>query len=161
MNASKQSEKEEENAKTHGNKNSLSMMGMALDWNKEYPAVKNLKDTIVRLIQSKYLNKAFISKIQILKEQARITFKSVQGKWVRQVSEYRVYWLLAYSLERMVQRSNDKKVSRDFLKQCVNEICSFQGKIGGMGIKTFYHPFELWAFAARWAELELRTKEII
>nr|WP_298674109.1 type III-A CRISPR-associated protein Cas10/Csm1 [uncultured Prevotella sp.] len=161
MNASKQSEKEEENAKTHENKNSLSMMGMALDWNKEYPAVKNLKDTIVRLIQSKYLNKAFISKIQILNKQARITFKSVQGKWVRQVSEYRVYWLLAYSMERMVQRSNDKKVSRDFLKQCVNEICSFQGKIGGMKIETSYHPFELWAFAARWAELELRTKEII
>lgn len=162
MNTSRQSEKEEENAKNHGEgKNSLSMMGMALNWNKEYPAIKNLKDTIVRLIQSGDINKAFLFKIQVLKEQAKITTKSIQGEGVRRVTEYRVYWLLAYTMKRMIQRSGDKEVSKKFIDQCVHEICSFQGKIGGMDIKTSYHPFELCAFAARWAELELRTNEII
>lgn len=51
MNASKESEKEEENAKSHGTeKNAVSFMGMALNWNTEYPAVKKLKDTIVKMI---------------------------------------------------------------------------------------------------------------
>jgi CRISPR-associated protein Csm1 len=29
--------------------------------------------------------------------------------------------------------------------------------LNGQFIVTDYHPLELWAFAARWAELEMRT----
>ncbi len=161
MNASKESEKEEENAKSHGTeKNAVSFMGMALNWNTEYPAVKKLKDTIVKMIGEENINKSFITKIQQLKEQACILTKMNGTTPVHQVTNMRAYWLLAYTMKRMLLRGADNE-AKDFVNQCINEICAFRGKIGGNPVTTTYHPFELWAFAARWAELELRTNQSI
>lgn len=79
---------------------------------------------------------------------------------VHQVTNMRAYWLLAYTMKRMLLRGADNE-AKDFVNQCINEICAFRGKIGGNPVTTTYHPFELWAFAARWAELELRTNQSI
>ncbi len=162
MSASQESEKEEENAKTHGSdKNSLSFLGVALNWDKEYPAVKHLKDSIASMTNHEdMLDKAFISKLQQLNEQAHIKQKMRNGVICHQVTNYRIYWLLAYTLKRMAERKNDREATA-LLTQCVNEVCSFNGKIGGEPITTNYHPLELWAFAARWAELELRTNNLL
>lgn len=162
MHASRSSEDEEKNAKHHGSsKNSLSMMGIALNWDKEFPAVKELKVKIADLTERSVIPKAFISKIQLLASQARIKEVQKDGRIIHNVTNFKVYWLLAYDLKRMRERGNENPEANSFIDLCINESCSPRGTIGGNNIDTFYHPLELWSFAARWAELELRTNGVI
>jgi hypothetical protein len=39
-------------------------------------------------------------------------------------------------------------------------VCGNKKQLNGIALKTDYHALELWAFAARWAELELRNTSI-
>ncbi|MCI2109283.1 MAG: type III-A CRISPR-associated protein Cas10/Csm1 [Bacteroidales bacterium] len=162
MNASHLSEDEERNAKNHGsNKNALSMMGIALNWDKEFPAIKDLKNKIVDFTKRDLISKSFISKIQFLAELAEIKEITKDGQITHCITNFKVYWLLAYDLKRMSTRSDNNSETKDFIDSCIRENCSPCGTIGGKIVDTLYHPLELWAFAARWAELELRTNSII
>jgi len=164
MKAAAESEDEERKAKSHetiGNetndnqtKNSISMMDMPLNWTKEFPMVESLKKTILELINNDDLNKAFLSKISLLKEMAKIKVINVNGKEKHVITNMKTYWMLTYDIKRLKMR-NDK--CNTLLDNCVKEVCTNPGTLDGDSIKTEYHPLELWAFACRWAELEYRT----
>lgn len=148
------SAEEEENAKGHvcngQSKNSISFLGMALNYDEEYPQVKSLKDEIVSLYESDELPKSFISKVLQHRENAKIT--------AHQISNVKTYWMMTYDLSRMEQRLRGNK-ARVLIEHCKTEVCGNKSQLNGMPIISGYHPLELWALACRWAELEIRTNE--
>ena len=67
--------------------------------------------------------------------------------------------MLTYDMSRFKSRNNDFDVNA-LIDNCIKEICSNNRNVlNSEKINTEYHPIELWAFAARWAELEYRTKK--
>ena len=152
MKAADLSAQEESRAKNHqvGNnsKNSLSILGMALNWDEEFEAVESLKDDIVNMSVDDELKKSFISKILSHTMNANIE--------KHKITSYKTYWMLTYDIGRMKERT--KKVeTRQFLDLCINDICKNAKSLKGQHLNTEYHALELWALACRWAELELRT----
>lgn len=148
-----ESEEEEEKAKNHlcdgQQKNSISFLSTPLNWQKEFPAVEKLKDDIVSLLNLGELPKSFLSKIMEHSLNA--------GYRCHKVTNFRIYWHLAYDIKRMKERCKSL-LTQELLDKCINEICHSNGKLCGRGITTDYNILELWAFACRWAELEYRTK---
>lgn len=153
MKAAEQSDVEEKLAKNHicgeHSKNSLSFMNMPLNWLNEFPAVENLKDKIVELIEKHKLTKSFISKVLSHKENALVTNHVI--------TKIKTFWMLTYDLSRMKVREKDNDVNI-MIDNCITEVCGNKKLLNGKPIITNYHVLELWAFAARWAELEIRTK---
>ena len=152
MKAAEQSAHEEENAKAHvanqREKNAISFLGMALNWDEEYPIVEFLKNEIVRLSKTDVLPKSFISKVL-----AHLLNANIQG---HRIKNYKTYWMLTYDMNRFKERSKNKDVT-NLIDNCIKEVCKTMHSLNGTTINTDYHPLELWAFACRWAELELRT----
>lgn len=155
MKAAQESEVEEKNAKGHvsdkDEKNSISFMDTPLNWRNEYPQVENLKDCIVELTNKELLPKSFIGKILQHAANAKLENHKIQN--------LKTYWMIPYDLGRMIARHTDNDV-KALIDNCKREICGNQKKINGNDIKTNYHALELWAFAARWAELEIRTNKL-
>lgn len=148
--------KEEENAKNHqckeADKNSISFMGMPLNWDKEFPIVEQLKDKIFKLVaEEKHLPKSFISKILSHLENARVKN--------HKITALKTFWMIAYDLGRMCERVKNAE-TKDLINRCKTEICENGDFLNGKPINSEYHPLELWAFACRWAELETRSNEI-
>lgn len=141
---------EEENAKRHccggWEKNAISFMGMALNFDEEYPKVKALKDKIVTLCNGGLLPTSFLSKTILHWRQADFLGHHITNP--------KVYWMMAYDFCRMSERLD--RAAASLVGHCKAEVCQPNGSIGGEQITTTYHPLELWAFACRWAELELR-----
>ena len=148
MKGAEESAEEESAAKNHRckevSKNSISFMEMPMNWNFEYEAIKKLKDEILNLLKKDELPKSFVSKV--LMHHANACFVK------HQITNVRTYWKLTYDLSRMGDRHKIK-----LLDNCMNEVCKGScGTLNSKAISTDYHPLELWAFAARWAELEYR-----
>lgn len=153
MKGAEESANEEKLAKGHTSngmsKNSLSFMGTPLNWDKEYPAVKKLKDRIVELLDNGQLPKSFISKLMIHYANA--------GMRKHSITVYKTYWMLTYDLKRLKGRSLTD--TGRLIENCVSEVCgNSHTTLNGESISTDYHSLELWTFAARWAELEKRSK---
>ena len=153
MKGAQESDGEEKRAKGHQNsgkmKNSISFMGMPLNWENEFPQVQSLKDEIVAANESGQLPKSFISKI--LSHLANAEMENHKIKAVK------TYWMITYDLSRMCSRISDSFVKR-MIDSCKTEVCSNKGSLNGQPIETDYHLLELWAMACRWAELEIRQK---
>lgn len=154
MKASQYSEVEEKNAKNHYvgklQKNSISFMGTALNWDKEFSTVEKLKDQIKRLVNEAKLPSSFIGKILQHRENAKVEN--------HKITNLKTYWMIPYDLGRMITRNTDTEV-KTLIDNCKNEIYGKQNKLNGEALSTEYHPIELWAFACRWAELEIRTNK--
>lgn len=153
MKGAEESADEESAAKNHEccgkNKNAISFMNMPMNWEMEYPMVKELKTTLYELLKSNELPKSFLSKIMIHHANA--------GMVNHQITEMKTFWMLTYDLSRMKSRCS--KVGKAFMviDNCIKEVCNKSCmKLNGVEIHTDYHPLELWTFAARWAELEYR-----
>lgn len=145
---------EEHRAKNHtcqgSSKNSISFLGMALNWMWEYDVVEKLKNDILRELTNNRLPKSFISKLGTHYATAKIENHKITNP--------KTYWMLTYDLSRMKKRQANE--ASTLLENCINEICGKEvGKLNAEQITTEYHPLELWTLAARWAELEYRTKE--
>lgn len=148
MKGAEESAEEEGAAKDHTcggvNKNSISFMEMPMNWVLEYPAIKELKNEILNILKNNILPKSFVSKMLMHHANACIVN--------HQITNVRTYWKLTYDLSRMGDRYKIK-----LLNNCMNEVCKGSCKtLNSKAITTDYHPLELWAFAARWAELEYR-----
>lgn len=155
MKGADESAVEEANAKNHQccgkTKNSISFMGQAFNWDLEYPVVKSLKDRLICLSEKEALPKSLISKL--------VMYASNAGIVDHQITKLNVFWMLTYDLSRMIERQTPKE-AKELIERCKTEICSNRRDcLNGETIKTAYHPLELWAFAARWAELEMRTSK--
>ena len=153
MKGADESDEEEKNAKKHccvgADKNSLSFMNFALNWDCEYGKVGLLKDKMLKLLESKVLPKSFISKLMIHYANAKMENHKIMAA--------KTFWMLTYDLSRMKNRSNQE--ANALIDNCIKEVCDkSKGTLNGEPIKTDYHPLELWTFAARWAELEYRSK---
>lgn len=155
MKAAEKSDEEEKLAKAHKagklSKNSISFMEMPLNWELEFPAVELLKNKIVELIDEKeILNKSFISKILLHHANAKIKEHIIKN--------IRTFWLLTYDLSRLKAREKQSEINT-LVENCIAEVCGNKKLLNGVPLTTNYHALELWAFAARWAELEIRNKQ--
>lgn len=153
MKGADESDAEERNAKGHTvndrHKNSISFMDFPMNWNLEYPAVKKLKDLLLEYLNDDKLPKSFISKISAHYLNAKVKN--------HKITEPKTYWMLTYDLSRFKGRNRQTEVNL-LIDNCINEICGNKYHLLNAGnINTEYHPIELWAFAARWAELEYRA----
>ena len=153
--AAEESARAENSAKSfnNGSKNALSFLGYPMGWRNEYAIIKTLKNRILTLLTSGRLPKSFITKINShFSGTIDSTIKA--GKFT--ISP-RLYWLMAYDFGRFEQRyKKDKEVS-EIIVECKNDI--YSNTISKEKNKAFYHAFELWVIASRWAELEYRTKK--
>lgn len=155
MKGADESEGEEKAAKNHKckkeKKNSIAFMGMPLNWDLEFPSIELLKSTIVEMLETDRLPKSFISKLMVHYSNAEIINHNI-GK-------AKIFWMLTYDLSRMKSRNNDT-LANEMIDNCIKEVCDKnKGTLNGQIIVSDYHPLELWMFAARWAELEYRTKK--
>ena len=155
MKGADESETEEKHAKDHicrdQSKNALSFMDMPLNWDNEFFVVEKLKDDLCGWLKMEQLPKSFISKLMMHYENADMKD--------HRIGKAKTYWMLTYDLSRMKSRNNDSEVN-EMIDNCIKEVCDKnRGSLNGQPIQTYYHPLELWAFAARWAELEYRTNK--
>jgi CRISPR-associated protein Csm1 len=128
-------------------KNAIAFLEYPLDWKNEYKVVKNLKEELCSLYMEKEtIPRSLLGKISSHHNMAQI----VDGL----ITNPRAYWILAYDLGRMRQRTKGEKIS-EWINTCIKDI--HQNTIKGGEIPTDYHTLELYNLAARWAELELRT----
>jgi CRISPR-associated protein Csm1 len=140
---------EEHNAKEHSNKNSISFMDFPLNWDLEFPVVEKLKNEFVRLIDEEKEPSSLLSKIMAHAANAEIK--------AHKISKIKTYWMLTYDLSRMKDRTKNQ-ATKTLLDNCIKEVCGNKSALNSEAIASDYHALELWAFAARWAELELRSK---
>lgn len=152
MKGAEESAGQESLAKNHTchkhDKNAISFFSMPLNWELEYPVVKELKDVMVGLLLNKKMPKSFLSKVMTHCEIAKIKN--------HKITEIKTYWMLTYDLSRFKSRNDNDEISK-LVQNCINEVCgNSKSKLNGKAITTDYHPLELWSMAARWAELEYR-----
>lgn len=152
MKGAEESDKEEKNAKNHScvgsEKNALSFMGTPLNWDKEYGVVKQLMEEIKVFTEQNWIPKSFISKVLSHTMNAKMENHTIK--------EVKTFWMLTYDLSRMKDTMKES-VCKELINNCILEVCGNKKTLNGIPIVTNYHPLELWAFAARWAELEIRT----
>lgn len=152
MKGAEYSGNEEMKAKTHNNgtqqKNSLSLLGVPLNWDTEFPQVKKLKDDIVYMIREAKMPKSFISKLR----------QSLANAYMQnhRITNFKTYWMLTYTLSRMKKETKDADF-KQMINLCIKEVCDNHGTLNSQTITSAYHALELWAIAGRWAELETRT----
>lgn len=158
MKGAEESDKEEKRAKNHScsgqDKNALSFMNTPLNWDYELPAIHRLVETLWRLIDSdsKSLPKSFLGKL--LNHHQNADFED------HTIKNVKTYWMLTYDLSRMVERIKDSE-AKAIINNCINEVCDKnKATLNGQPIQSNYHPLELWAFAARWAELKYRSEKV-
>lgn len=158
MAAAEESASEESKAKEHvcGNrpKDAISFMGTPLNWEKEYPVVKKLKTTLLNYLQKKAIPSSFIQKILQFSANAQIENHTI--------GNMKTFWMVAYDTKRTKNRipnNNNSNEIKGVIENFKKEVCEGQcGTLNNAHIESDYHPLELWALAARWAELENRTK---
>lgn len=153
MKGAEESEVEEKLAKNHvcksNTKNSLSFMSIPLNWDNEFHIVESLKEKLYYWLEKDQLQKSFLSEIMMHYENAEMKN--------HRIGKMKTYWMLTYDLCRMKSSSNTE--INEMIDKCINEVCDKnRSTLNGEKIITDYHPLELWAFAARWAELKYRSK---
>jgi CRISPR-associated protein Csm1 len=141
-------------------KNSINIFGKSLHWQNEYPTVKRLKDKFFELgddvkatsmkIQGFHAEKeSILEDLERIKKQEPSIRKDHTASW---------RWQLAYDIARTKERYKNKKELKEFLDEIKIDI--FTKKDNQIKErKTEYEFFDLLALAARWAELEKRTKK--
>ena len=160
MKAAEESAVEESAAKAHTckkqTKNAISFMDVPLNWEKEYPVVKQLKSEITELINAKLLPTSFLSKLLMHYANAKIKFTMQNGNKRKTITNYKTYWILTYDLSRFKERTKEVRIKK-LIDNAITEICTNKKSLNGVSIESDYHNIELWAFACRWAELEVRS----
>jgi CRISPR-associated protein Csm1 len=129
-------------------KNAIAIFGYPLNWEVEFPLVRDLKDEILfHLADDNEIQQSFISKI-----------KGHHGQYLQQKADNEAEswrWNLAWNFARMIEREGrGGERAKEFLKRMAADIASNShlGKPTGSA-----HPFlTLVNVAARWAELENR-----
>jgi CRISPR-associated protein Csm1 len=146
--AATQSDEEEKRAKNHSfenrEKNAISFLGLPFTWGKEFEIVESLKCQLVSLIgKENGISKGFLGKISTLHAmKTEQESKGLNPSW---------RWLSAYDIGRAVLsvKSSEGKAFLESVK-----IALFTNKkIEG----SQYQYLDILNFAARWAELEMRS----
>jgi CRISPR-associated protein Csm1 len=143
-----QSDDEEKLAKGHtysaNEKNALSFLGMPMAWEGELDRIETLKNDLVRyLTKESGIPKSFLGKISTLHAM------KVEQEKSRQNPSWR--WISAYDIGRAIERSKSTEVKK-FLDEVKLSLFTNK-KLEG----SRYEYLDLLHFAARWAELEMRS----
>ena len=123
------------------------MFGKALNWDYEYPKIKQLKDDLIRCHNDNGLNRGSFQKFQSLADKAAYEKKHQLNESWR--------WFLAYDFSRAITRKASPEV-----KELLNrlKVQAFQDKFHS-GASTQKQSFiELLGLASRWAQLLTRKK---
>jgi CRISPR-associated protein Csm1 len=143
-----QSAEEEKRAKNHSYKNkdkdSISFLSLPFSWDEELEVVETLKNQLINMINTEHgISKGFLSKISTLNSMKELQEKNGLNPTWR--------WLSAYDIGRTIQivKSREAKALLEVIK-----INLFTNKeITG----SKYDYLQVLNFAARWAQLEMRS----
>lgn len=127
-------------------KDAFSLMGLALNWDIEYPAVKKLKEELKKLIQNNNLPKSVLGNIY--------KFYEIRIQQIKKGKNPSWLWLLTYNIARMIPRVKDED-GKKLLHRIKNDV--FTNSWNGTKHNFKYHTLEMVNIAARWAELEIRS----
>lgn len=147
--AATQSDEEEKLAKGHEfnqkEKNALSFLGIPLAFGPELKLVEALKNELVKHIENKSgVPKGFLGKISSLHAMKTEQEKKGQNPSWR--------WISAYDVGRAIQRTQSVE-AKTFLEKVKIDLFVNKNEEGSR-----YKYIDLLHFAARWAELEMRSK---
>jgi len=149
------SDETEKKAKTHEinnlKKNSITLFDFPLNWELEYPVVKDLKDRMLVLLATKEgLPSGFLQRIFNFYENYREQNKEQDKKQ----KNPRWRWMIAYDFSRLKGRiKNDE--AKSFIEELKQDL--FADIYKGTRLQSGYHFIELLTVAARWAELERKS----
>ncbi len=125
-------------------KNAITFLDFPMNWEKEFPKVKELKNKFVNFIQVQKVNKSLITKLMDfydLKKQQTERNENPQWKW-----------LLAYHIRRMIDQNRNNQDLKLFLEQLQKDCLLNSSKM-----YSDYDYIDFVGVAARWAELEIRS----
>lgn len=125
----------EDKAKEYNNgaKNAICFLGETVGWDKEFDEVRTLKDEFYHHIKDNELSQGILH--QLMKYAAMAT----EGK------SFSYLWHSAYYLTRLTER-------------CSPAAKTFVTELRNQRLTKGVRQYQLTALAARWAEIELRTK---
>lgn len=135
-------------------KNAFCFVDMPLNWDREFPKVKQLKDTLVYFFKEKKINKSILNKIRsyhnsrlLIEEhnEKATSDNQINPRWI---------WTMVYDLSQFGRRTGDKE-AKDFIQKLRQSI--FTNSYEGQKLDSSYHFLTLLNAASKWAELELRT----
>lgn len=155
VDSAKDAEKE---AKSYNNseKGNITILNLPIVWkkkeNNEFDKVKQLKNQLVDIYQKNLVNSAFIQKFQTFYEVKKLSEKTGN-------LSYR--WNTAYYLKRYENRYKDKNHGQElvsFLNKMYDDLRVFVNE-AKIDLFVSDRNYDLYALAARWAELELRVNK--
>lgn len=148
----------EQAAKTHsykeGSKNSFDLLGVPMywgegtDWENEFALVEKLKERLSTFVTHRKLSRTFLQKIQ--------TLYSMSLEQARQEKNESWKWIIAYDFARAKQEKRRDKAIGDFLDS-LQESALFN-RHEQKHLASEHDFIALLNAAARWAELETKTK---
>jgi CRISPR-associated protein Csm1 len=125
-------------------KNAFCLFGEPLSWDSEFAQVQSLKDNMVALRENNDLSAGFLQ--QLMRFQA-VMHRHQRNPKYQGKPDLSYKWNCAYAIGRYKERSKDKGQDiLNFLERAKIELFTTQ------------RNFDLYAVAARWAELEIRMK---
>lgn len=162
-------------------KNAVCLFDTPLNWQEEYPIVKELYKDILRMIKSGSLSMSFINKIMAFAETQKMhsQFLTIQKKRkegkekeltkdekqkfedFKNMNLARWQWNMAYDLTRFADNSSSTrdKEAKDFVRLVMTNAFANSYNNSSLTLKTEYHFLHLLQVACRWAELEKRMDE--
>lgn len=147
---------QEELAKGHTagvyEKNAISFFNMPLNWEMEFPAIKDLVTDLKSEITNKYVSKAFLHHLMQFAQDALIENDALDDK-LHYVTNYKVFWMISYQMTRLQENYKNSKL----IQQYTTDVYAKKSQLQGKRLESNYHPLELWAMAARWCELKIRN----
>lgn len=132
-------------------KNALSIFGMPLRWDVEWPIINEIYQKLSLLTaKNESLYRPIVRRI--LKYFDAVHFEQRQIVPIRQV------WLMTYDLSRAIKRIDHMsgEADKQFLEQCKNDLVVGVSMLGKT-LDSPYHALQLWAVAARLVELTTRN----
>ncbi len=136
--------------KTNGGeveKNAITLFGFPLNWNMEFPVVKELKNKLLVMLAVKDgLPSGFLHRL--------FAFYENYLEQIKKERNPRWRWMIAYDFSRLRGRiKNDE--AKAFIEELKQNL--FADLHNGTPIQSKYHFIELLTIAARWAELEKKS----
>jgi CRISPR-associated protein Csm1 len=142
--AAELSGKAEKNAKDYAGKNAISIFGETLGWNIEFEKVKSLKIQLINFINKNTFSRGFLQRL--------IDFQTIKnahlyGSLQKNKPDKSYRWKTAWYFAKILERNTLDNEAKSFLNKALTEHF------------TQDRCYDLYATAARWAELELRTSD--
>jgi CRISPR-associated protein Csm1 len=147
--ASEIAEKAEKLAKGYAvgqqEKNAFTIFGKPLNWDLDFPIVKEIKIELTTLVEYKNLPRGLLNKLIYYAQTAAYQKeKNLNQSW---------RWHMAYDFSRAAKRTKDN-YAREFYNKI--KTAAYCDKWNGIPLKSDYTFLDLLEIAARWSELETK-----